>query len=340
VAADKQREIWVLPEICGRPEEIIKISCGLLSEAISIAKKTGCAVTALVLGDRIGDYSDVLRQYGVSKAYVFQDPLLQHYAVDTYAAALLKNLREEKPWLFLLGDTLIGRELGPKLAVLLETGLVPDCVRIDLDNKEKPKFFRPVYGGQAYQEVVFQTDNTMLVTINTAALNLVTSPLNEEVSITVIQPKLSPEDTRVKHLEFLPVDFMTMDVADADTIVAAGMGAITDDLLPMVEELAGLVKGTIGATRPVADEGKISRERMIGQTGKVVSPDFYMALGISGASHHVGGIQDSGTIVSVNRDPQAPIFQSSDTGVIADLRDVLPKLIDKINQAREDGKIL
>jgi electron transfer flavoprotein alpha subunit len=118
------------------------------------------------------------------------------------------------------------------------------------------------------------------------------------------------------------------------------MGAATDELLPMVEELAGLIEGAIGTTRPVVDGGKIPRERMIGQTGKVVSPEFYLALGISGATHHVGGIQESGKIVAVNRDPQAPIFQSSDVGVAADLKEVLPVLIERIKRAKENGEIL
>ncbi len=118
------------------------------------------------------------------------------------------------------------------------------------------------------------------------------------------------------------------------------MGAAADDLLPLVEELAALLEGAIGTTRPVIDGGKIPRERLIGQTGKVVGPDFYLALGISGASHHVGGIQDSGKIVAVNRDPRAPIFQNADAGAVADLRDVLPRLIARIKRAKENGEIL
>jgi electron transfer flavoprotein alpha subunit len=144
----------------------------------------------------------------------------------------------------------------------------------------------------------------------------------------------------VQHLAYLPAEFQEMDVADARTIVAAGMGAATEELLPLVEELAALLEGTIGTTRPVIDIGKIPRERMIGQTGKVVGPDFYLALGISGASYHVGGIQDSGKIVAVNRDPRAPIFQNSDAGAVADLRNVLPKLIARIKKAKVDGEIL
>jgi electron transfer flavoprotein alpha subunit len=145
---------------------------------------------------------------------------------------------------------------------------------------------------------------------------------------------------KVRHLEYLPADYRSVDVADAETVVAAGVGAATDDLLPLVEELAALLGGAVGTTRPVVDEGRIPRERMIGQTGKVVGPDFYLALGISGASHHVGGIRDSGKIVAVNRDPRAPIFRSSDFGISADLKDVLPELVKRIRRAKENGEIV
>jgi electron transfer flavoprotein alpha subunit len=160
------------------------------------------------------------------------------------------------------------------------------------------------------------------------------------VETTEIEPKLSASLVKTKHIEFLPADFQTVDVAEAKTVVSAGMGAVTNDLYPLVQELADLIEGAIGTTRPVVDEGKIPRERMIGQTGKTVSPDLYLALGISGATHHVGGIQESGKIVSINRDPQASIFQNSDTGIVGDLREILPKLIERIKKARNDGEII
>jgi len=160
------------------------------------------------------------------------------------------------------------------------------------------------------------------------------------VETRVIDAKLSPEHIKARHLEFLPAEFQKVDVADARTIVAAGMGSIDPALFPLVEELAALLEGAIGTTRPVIDTGKIAHERMIGQTGRVVSPDFYLALGISGASQHVGGIQDSKKIVAVNRDPNAPIFRNADSGAVAELRNVLPGLIARIRKAKADGEIL
>jgi electron transfer flavoprotein alpha subunit len=336
----RPREIWVLPEIDGNADEISKLSLGLLTEARIVAEKTGGIVTVLVLGDRIPDCSGVLVQYGVSKVYIFQDSLLQNFSAEAYSAALLPKAQEDKPWLLIMGHTMVGRELAPRLAALLETGVVSNCAKIDLSRPESPKFYRLVYGDQLYQEVVFQTDHTMVVTMDARVLDISPVAGVGKLKTLVIEPKLSPGLIRAKHLDFLPADFQTVDVTEADTIVAAGMGAATEELLPLVEELASLIEGTIGTTRLVVDGGSLPRERMIGQTGKVVSPELYLALGISGATHHVGGIQDSGKIVSINRDPRAAIFQNSDVGVVADLKDVLPVLIEKIKQARKDGKIL
>jgi electron transfer flavoprotein alpha subunit len=330
----------VLPEINNAEEEVSKLSLGLLSEAANIAGKVGGTVTAIVLSDQMQDYSDVFSQYGVSRTYIFHDPLFARFSVEAYAAAILPRLRLDKPWLFLMGQTPTGKELAPHLAALLDTGLITGCLKIDLSQPEQPKFYRPVYGDQLYQEVVFQTNGAMLVTMDTRVLNAAPVTSTSEVKTIVIVSAFPADLVKIRHLEYLPADFQTVDVAEAGTIVSAGMGAVTDELLPLVEELAALIEGSIGTTRPVVDGGKIPRERMIGQTGKVVSPDFYLALGISGATHHVGGIQESGKIVSINRDPQAAIFQSSDLGAAADLREVLPKLIERIKSAKSHGEIL
>jgi electron transfer flavoprotein alpha subunit len=334
------KNIWVLPEISSQDEEVSKLSLGLLAEARLIAEKTGGTVTALVFDENTPDYTDIFNQYGVSRTYIFQDPLFKLFNSEAYAAALLPKLKEERPWFLLMGQTVTGREIAPRLAALLNTGVITNCIKIDLSTPENPKFYRFVYGDQLYQEVVFNTDNTILVTMNPSVLNASPAAEKSRCVTQVIEPEIHPESVKIKHIEYLPADYRSVDVADADTIVAAGMGAATDEVLPLVEELAALLEGAIGTTRPVVDGGRISRERMIGQTGKVVSPDFYLALGISGASHHTGGIQESGKIVAVNRDPRAAIFQNADAGVTADLKEVLPKLIERIRRAKENGEIV
>lgn len=333
------KNIWVLAET-DSGGEVGKDSPGLLTEARNIAASVGGSVTALLFRPGAGEIPKALAKYGAAKVTIFQDPIFERFSVESYAAALLPRLRLEKPWLFFMGQTAIGKELAPHLAALLETAPVTDCVKIDLEPPESPRFYRPVYGGQLYQEIVFETDGMMLVAMDAKALNAVPAKETVKIKTLVIESKMPADLIKTRHIEFLPADFQTVDVAEAETIVAAGMGAATDELMPLVAELARLVEGAIGTTRPVVDGGKIPRERLIGQTGKTVGPDFYLALGISGATHHTGGIQESGKIVAINRDPRAPIFQGADAGVVSDLREVLPKLIERIKQAKKHGEIL
>jgi electron transfer flavoprotein alpha subunit len=239
-----------------------------------------------------------------------------------------------------MGDTVIGRDLAPRLAASLKAALVTGCVKIDLSKPEYPKFFRPVYAGQLYQEIAPRADGPIIATFDPAALDIRESTAVAAVETQIIEPRLPPEAIKVRHLAYLPADFQEVDVAEAKTIVAAGLGAATDDIFPLVEELASLLEGSLGATRPVTDIGKVSRDRLIGQTGRVVGPDFYLALGVSGATHHVGGIQAAKKIVAVNRDPRAEVFRSADFGISADLRDVLPALIKRIKQAKADGEVV
>jgi electron transfer flavoprotein alpha subunit len=334
----QQKEIWVLPEIKNDGQEISKLSLGLLSEARNIAKKVGGSVIALVLGDHNNAFPKIMQQYGVDKTYVFKHPLLKRYSLECYSMVLSAKIKTEKPWLMLMGHTTAGKELGPRLAVSLGTGVVSNCLKIDLSDIESPKYYRPIYNGQAFQEIIFETKETMVVTLNTGALNVIAYPGEIEPKSIVVEPELSSECEKARHIGLLPADFKTVDITDADVIVAAGLGTIGKEVFPLIEELAILIEGSIGTTRPVVDEGRVARERMIGQTGKIVSPRLYLGLGISGATHHIAGIQESGTIISLNKDPEAPIFQNSDVGVVADLKDILPGLIEKIRQAKKDGK--
>jgi electron transfer flavoprotein alpha subunit len=336
----KAKEIWVLPELDNHTDEIGPLSLGLLSEARYIADEINGTVTALVLSDIKRDYKDLFSRYGVTTAYLFEDPLLEYYSPDTYSAVVLDKVRSGQPWMLLMGNTIIGKELASRLSVLLDTGLISNCVKMDLGDINNARFYRPLLEGQIYQEVIFQTDRTRLVTMNSGVLNIAPASQTTKVKISVIKPKLSPDILRIKHQGFLPVDFRAIDVTDADVVVSAGMGTISSDSLALVEELAGLIGGAIGTTRPVIDEGVLPKERMIGQTGKVVKPGLYLAMGISGSTHHIGGIKDSGTIVAINNDPNAPIFQNSDLGIIDDVRNVLPKLIERIKQEKKNGSIL
>ena len=350
------KNIWVIPEL-NTPVAPPGLSAGLLNEAFDIAGKIDGTITAILPGHTGESFSDILQAYGVARAVVFKHPLLEYPSGEIYAAALADRIKSERPWLCLIGNTITGQELAPRLAVLVDAAVITKCVKIDLDNPDQPRFFRSVWGGQSYREITFRSAGIRLITMDLSALNIPVRKAQSASSQTdlkgrpgtpdsgarrfgpplveVIEPDFSGLQPRIRHLEYSPVNSRDIDVADAGLIVSAGLGATGEDIWPLVNELADLLEGAIGATRPVMDEGIVPRERMIGQTGKVVSPDLYLALGISGASHHTGGIRDSGTVISINRDPQAPIFQNSDLAAVADLKEILPKLVEKIKKEKQ-----
>lgn len=324
-----EKKIWVIPEI-NNPAEISKLSSGLLTEARLAAEKTGAQASAVIFTDSQADYGPVLRRYGIEKAHIFKNALFKNLSAEAAALCLSAKVLKEKPWLMLLGDTIMGQELAAYLAVKSGSGLVTNCLDMDFVDPDRPQFYRASMGGQIYQELVFKNSQTMIVTFETRVLNTLPVKDGQVPAIEWIEVGLSNLLPAVCHLGFQPADFKTMDIAEAETVIGAGSGAAEAGLLPLVEELAELLEGAIGTTRPVADDGKIGKDRMIGQTGKTISPAVYLALGISGASHHLGGIQEAGKILAVNKDPQAPIFQNSDAGMVADLKVVLPRLIEKI----------
>jgi len=334
------REIWVLPEIYDWEKEVSKTSLGLLARASRIKQKVGGVVTALFFSHTRRDFQSILARYGIEKALVFKHRLFEYYLFEPYLKTLVKWLKQVKPWLLLMGDTTTGRELAPHLAFLTGTGCIPGCVKIDLTDPQKPLFYRPILGGQMHLRESFVDAKTMIITFNEKCLSdfipgTYTEPVIQEINVDFFR-----DDLRIKHIDYCNVDFRSIDLTESEVIVSAGAGAASDDILPMVCELAELLQGSLGASRPVVDEGKMPRDRLIGQTGKIVSPDLYLSLGISGASHHIGGIQDSRFIVSINKDPYAPILQNSDQAFIADLKEILPALIEKIKKAKKDGTIL
>jgi electron transfer flavoprotein alpha subunit len=251
----------------------------------------------------------------------------------------------------LLADTDRGRRLAPLVAARLGSGAVLGCS--DVHVEAGLVFVKPVYGGWLEVEVTAEPGTVPVVTLDLSGIEVpaVGAAAGEGAADTaeptdyatapaeVLTLKPGPAATpAVRRLEVIPPDARSVDLIHAKRIVSAGMGAADEELLAAVRELADLLGGSVGATRPVVDEGRLPKERLIGQTGRTVTPDLYVALGISGSPHHVAGVRKADTIMAVNRDPRAPIFQFSDVGYVADLREVLPALVSKIKEWRDAGE--
>jgi electron transfer flavoprotein alpha subunit len=265
------------------------------------------------------------------------------------AASVAEVARSADPVAVLVQAGDAGRQLAPLVAQRLGTGAVLSCSdawvgRGDLaapagaDSAEGLSFVKPVYGGWLEQEVVAAEGFIPIATLDLTGLEP-PEPAVQAAEVALAGAKIiacAPEAfPRVRHLQTVAPDARSVDLVHAKRIVAAGMGTADEGLLASVHELADLLEGSVGATRPMVDEGRLPKERLIGQTGRTVAPDLYVALGISGSPHHVAGVRKADRVLSINRDVRAPIFQFSDVGYVADLEAVLPALIEKIKAWRD-----
>ncbi len=338
VAAGAAKDVVVFLEPATR--EGAEINRGLFAQAARIAGYLGGRASALVVGaaDETAVKNEEMTTGDVTTLYAVQGPALSDYSAEVFAWASVLVLREI-PFRFLLfAHSDRGSEIAPRIASAFNSVALTNCADIRLKENSVVSV-RHVYGGQFEQEVSGEGAAPVFITMNTEALShSVTSerksppaPLRV-VEIPVGVPVDIPHSVA---LDLVPPDPRTVDILYARRIIGVGSGC--SQLLHLADELAGLLEASIATTRPVVDDGLIPKSRMIGQTGKTVSPDLYLALGVSGSPHHVAGIQRSKKVLSINKDPRAPIFALSDTAFEGDLNTVLPKLLARIRRYRDEG---
>jgi electron transfer flavoprotein alpha subunit len=329
---NKERDILILLESLGENAEEINRSLALEGKRISTS--LGGRLAALSIGKPLESHA-TLAEAGISLLYILKNDLFSEYRQEVFCKAITEFMQEFKPRLFLLADTDIGKELAPAVAHRLGTAAVTDCVAIEIDG-ERLLYIKPVYGGQFEEKISFPSGSNEIATFKQEALDkglcVENNDIKNDIEVVVKKVSIPPEIIRTKPLEHIPPDFRTTDIVHAKRIIGTGAGSADKQLIAVVEELAELLQGSLGATRPVVDDGYLPKERMIGQTGKMVAPEFYVSLGTSGSPHHVAGIQGAEKIIAVNKDVRAPIFQLSDIGFVGDLKTVLPKLVKRIQE--------
>jgi electron transfer flavoprotein alpha subunit len=310
------------------------VNQGLLTEGRRIADALGGSLLAMAVGP-FTEGTPVLEGYGVMTLIHAEADALIEYSPEAFARAAASVLEGVSFRLLLFAHSDRGADLAPRIAFALGKGAVTDCV--DIGVRDGTLFYvRSVYGDQLHQEVSYRVAGGEIASLTCSVLDegrpgMAAGPV-EVCSVAVQVP---PDCARSTVVSVMPPDYRTVDIAFAKRIIGAGSGCGDPELMGLVEELSHLIEGSVAATRPVVDEGLLPKERMIGQTGKTVAPEVYLALGISGSPHHVAGIQRSKTILAVNRDQRAPIFNLADAGFAGDLRSLLPRLIDRIKQYRD-----
>ncbi len=320
-------DILVYAETAG--SAIHPVTFELLGKAGELAERLGLKVSSAVLGYNISDEAPELIYHGADKVYVYDDERLRDLNVISYKNVLVRLAREIKPEIFLLGATPWGRSLAPRIAAALDTGLTADCIDLQISEDGRLIQVRPAFTGNilAYIET---TSKPIMATIRYRVMKK--PPRDPDRRGEIIARK--PEGIDEEWVRCLgKISEKRVSLADAEVIVAGGRGLKRKEDLRLLEELAGLLCGVIGVSRPLVEEGWISKDHQVGFSGNVVKPKLYIACGISGSPQHLAGMRDSNMIIAINNDPSAPIFRYADYGVVADLYDAIPKLIHSLTEA-------
>ncbi|BDR66310.1 electron transfer flavoprotein subunit alpha/FixB family protein [Clostridium tetani] len=326
--------VWVFAE--QRDGELQKVSLELLGKGREIADKLGVELTALLLGNKIDSIAEELVAYGADKVIYAQNPLLSHYTTDGYTKVICDLVAEEKPEIILVGATYIGRDLGPRVAARLRTGLTADCTALDVEEGTNNLLMtRPAFGGNLMATIVCGEHRPQMSTVRPGVFEKLKKDAGRKGEIKKIEAKLEMSDIRTKVEDVVKITKNVMDIGEAEFLVAGGRGIGSKENFKMLEELAELLGGNVAGSRAAIDNGWIDKDYQVGQTGKTVRPMVYIAVGISGAIQHLAGMQDSDYIIAINKDESAPIMQIADLGLVGDYNKIVPELIAKLKE-KED----
>jgi electron transfer flavoprotein alpha subunit/NAD-dependent dihydropyrimidine dehydrogenase PreA subunit len=320
------KDIWVFAE--QHEGKVQEVAYELLSTGRRLAKERGCELAAVVLGHNIKDSASHLIAAGADRVYIVDQPELAAYEADVYTDALHQLIAKYKPEVILAGATAIGRAFIAKVAVRAHTGLTADCTALSID-KETYLLHqtRPAFGGNIMATIMTPNHRPQMATVRPKVFKMV-APDAKRTGETLIETlKLITARTKIIKAEH---STSTLNIAEAEIIIAGGRGLKKAENMEMLTSLAKLIGGVVGVSRACVDAGWTTAARQVGQTGKTVCPKIYIAIGISGAIQHLEGMRASDTIIAINSDPNAPIFGVADLGIVGDLFEIVPLLIDAL----------
>lgn len=323
--------VWVFAE--QRDKKLMPVVIELLGEGRKLADKIGTELCAILLGDGITSLSDELIGYGADKVYVQDSPELKNYTTDAYTKVIYEAIQKYKPEIVLYGATHIGRDLGPSISVQCETGLTADCTILDIDPVDKKiQQTRPAFGGNLMATIVCPNSRPQMSTVRPGVMAKAEFDANHKGEVITLTTEFKEGDIRAKVLEVVKNLENTVSLTDAKVIVAGGMGLGNKEGFDLLQKLADRLGGMVASTRACVDEGWIAHAYQVGQTGTTVKPAVYIACGISGAIQHVSGMKESGYIIAINKNESAPIFEVADYGIVGDLYEVIPALLEALGE--------
>lgn len=333
------KNVWVFAE--QREGKIMQVAIELLGEGRKLADEIGVDLCAIVLGKNIEGLSKELIAYGADKVYVAEHDLLENFTTDGYTKVITDAINEIKPEIVLLGATHIGRDLAPRVAARVDTGLTADCTKLDIDPEDKKIMqTRPAFGGNIMATIVCPNHRPQMSTVRPGVMDKAERDDTRTGEVIKLDVKLEKADVRTEVVEIVKANKEMVSLTDAEVIVSGGRGLGKPEGFELIKQLADKLGGVVGASRATVDAGWIDHSHQVGQTGTTVKPKIYIACGISGAIQHLAGMQTSDIIIAINKNADAPIFNVADYGIVGDLYEVIPALMEAYDNVDELMKSL
>ena len=327
------KDVFVFVE--QRDNTIQKVGIELLGKARELADALNQDVVAMLLGSDIKSKADILVKHGADKVIVVEDECLKEYMTEPYAKAIYAISEKYDPEIVIYGATSIGRDLAPRLAARIHTGLTADCTGLEIDEESKNLMMtRPAFGGNLMATILCEDFRPQMATVRPGVMQALDSDDSRKGEIILEDIKFTDTDVNVNIKEILKLESKKKDITEANILVSGGRGLGGPEGFQPLEKLANVLGAEISSSRAAVDAGWVEKDRQVGQTGKTVRPELYFAMGISGAIQHLAGMEDSDLIIAVNKNPDAPIFEVSDLGVVGDVNAIVPKLAEAIKREK------
>lgn len=311
------------------------VSMELVSKGTELAKDLGTEVTAVVLGHNIGGMAEKLGRYGADHVILADAKELELYMTEPYAHVLTQIINAKKPEIVLYGATAIGRDLAPRVSARVHTGLTADCTGLEIDPETKNlRMTRPAFGGNIMATIICPDYRPQMATVRPGVMQRI-KPIASHAKVENFPVDVPKECVNVEILDVIKKVSERMDIQDAKILVSGGRGMGCPENFKLLEDLAEAFGGdtTVSSSRACVDAGWVEKDRQVGQTGKTVRPNLYVACGISGAIQHLAGMEDSDVIIAINKDEYAPIFEVADFGVVGDVTKILPLFTEQVKRA-------
>ncbi|MDR3231313.1 MAG: electron transfer flavoprotein subunit alpha/FixB family protein [Synergistaceae bacterium] len=311
------------------------VSYELLGKGRELADVRGSEVVAVLLGSKVENLAESLGQYGADRVVVVDDPALETYMTEPYAYAFSEVIKKNKPEIVLYGATAIGRDLAPRISARIHTGLTADCTGLEIEPETNHLLMtRPAFGGNIMATIVCAEFRPQMATVRPGVMQRKKADA-PKCRVERMEVKDLAAHRNVEILEVVKKVSGKMDIQDAKVLVSGGRGMGSPGNFTILEELAKELGGTLSSSRAPVDSGWVEKDRQVGQTGKTVRPNLYIACGISGTIQHLAGMEESDIIVAINKDPGAPIFEAADFGLVGDALKIVPLLTEAIRRTKE-----